>query len=156
MLDMAKTNAKRGLTFKNFKGGDYRAKADGGTYRLRKAAPDAWMVELQVDKDRTWSHVASGENREDAEQAANRHASTTSPAQMAHGAKQRRAVATVAALCAQRRGLTAQLGPIEEKLDEALRAAFDLGVTAGPLLEVTKQAGITTRNRLYQRRDGHR
>lgn len=144
------------LRFKNFKGGDYRAKTDGATYRLRKITPEDWVVELQVDDDPAWMHATTATSREDAESAATAHNTKHDPAQLQQQVAQRRAVAQVAAACAQRRGLTAQLDHVNDTLTEAVRAAFAAGCSAGPLLEVTAPVGITTRNRLYQIRDGHR
>lgn len=144
------------LTFKNFKGGDYRAKADGGSYRLHRLADDAWLVEVKPDGEPAWGVVGNASSQEQAHEVAERHYAKHTPAELKHEADQRRALARLAAAVAQRQGLQAQLDKVNETLDEAVGGAFELGVQAGPMLELTKRVGITTRNRLYQIRDGRR
>lgn len=140
------------LKFRNHKGGEYRAAGpDGYQYRvLRHKGPamgagDTWTAQEREHAAHGWLTIGSGmASRELAEKLC---AGRDPQARSKHAALKQLANAVDLRQRAQHR-----MEQADELLQTALRAAFEAGHTAGPLVEVT---GLT-RNRLYQIRDGRR
>lgn len=141
------------LQFRNHKGGEYRASHDGVQYRARKSSSGRWWAEERpADGNHPWHPLSEGLALRDDAEAACQERAAMPPETRAKEA----ALAQLAKVVDIHARAQAAVAETTEMLTETIRNAFDKGVSGGAMVAYTEKAGITTRNRLYQIRDGHR